>query len=107
MPFEPATRTVPIDPTGFASTVAPDVAAEAPVDAAADVSADAGAATDAAGACVGAVVAAEPLVQAPISRMSGMTAAPRNRCRPMSGGSPLEGLGFTPTRTTPPRRRVS
>ena len=48
MPFDPATRTVPIVPTGFASTVtAPAAGADASADAGADASADGGAATDA------------------------------------------------------------
>src|SRR4051812_4825637 len=56
MPFEPATRIVPADPTGLASTVRPPVA---PDDAAADGAASDGAASEAAtdGAAIdGAVV---------------------------------------------------
>jgi hypothetical protein len=81
MPFEPATRTVPREPTDFASTVAPLVAADGASDAAADgavdgasdgaedAAADGLAATDAAGEAV-----AAGLLQATIAREATRTA---------------------------------
>src|SRR4051812_7741049 len=109
MPFDPATRTVPIEPTGFASTVAPLVAADAPEDAAAWDAAAVDGAADAA-AWLGAEVAPPALEEhAASSRMSGMAAAPMNRCRPVITKwiSCLDGGAVPPDRYALPPRPVS
>src|SRR5690349_7403092 len=82
MPFDPATRAVPIEPTDFASTVAPLVAADAPDEAASEAAVDGAAADGCAATDAGADVAPALLEQAARTRVSGSAARAIRRVRP-------------------------